>query len=116
MTALFTISIAVHDRADMTRRCLDSVYAHSPPGTEVIVFDNASGSETAAVLQFYSSRPGFNVLRSSKNVGFGEAHNQTLAYTGGIYFVVLNNDVVVVPGWLEAMRGLILSHPRIGIV
>lgn len=113
---LFTVSIAVHDRADLTRQCLDSVFACSPKDqVEVIVFDNASSMETASLLRKWSG-PRFGVLRSEENLGFGAAHNKTLAYAKGIYFVVLNNDVVVQPEWLEKMRAVMLRHSRMGIV
>lgn len=111
---LYTVSIAVHDRVDLTKRCLDLVLEHSPRDElQIIVHDNASGPETE---KFFDDNLYVEAERSSINLGFGAAHNSNLNFADGIYFVVLNNDVDVCHGWLEVMRERFLEDPEIAIV
>lgn len=110
---LYSVSIAVHDRVDLTAKCIDLVRMYSPPDTQILVFDNASGSETAQLLMFLGGR--VSAHRSPDNLGFGEAHRQNLKRADGVYFVVLNNDVEVCEGWLEAMRARFTDDPCVGI-
>lgn len=102
---LYTISIAVHNNLELTKKCLDSIAGHSRSQIndyELILTDNAS---TDGTLEYFHS---LGPLRSgpdnTENLGFGEPHNRALKVAKGGFFVVLNNDVEVCAGWLDAMR------------
>lgn len=108
---VITVSIAVHNREDLTERCLRSLFEGSDSKIEVIVFDNASDSATHKMLRSWP----VEVLRSEENVGYGAAHRKVLGYARGTYFVVLNNDVVVPPGLLQRLRAAMRRHGKVGI-
>jgi len=67
---------------------------------EIIVSDNASSDETAAVAERH---PGVQVLRGGKNLGFGGAVNRAAAHAAGKVWVLLCVDVHPRPGALKAM-------------
>lgn len=115
---LFTISVAAYRCVEQTRRCLELVAQCSPPNVEVILTDNGSPPDEARMFARACAElgPRFSLVRSEQNLGFGAAHNDALSAADGIYFVVLNNDVDVQPGWLEAMRELMVEDPDVGIV
>ena len=58
--------IVTRDRPVLLRRCLDAVLAQAVPPDGIIVLDNASGPETAAVLDLY---PAVTAVRLPCNCG-----------------------------------------------
>lgn len=116
-TVLYTVSIAVHDRLELTRKCIESLLGWTTPEeTEILVWDNASGPETGAYLQELSeARPNFRHIRSERNIGFGEAHNRNLEVARGAYFVALNNDTEIRGDFLPLMRREFLNDTRLGL-
>ena len=43
------------------------------------------------------------LIRNQKNLGFGPACNQGFNLARGEYIICINNDVIVWPGWIEAL-------------
>lgn len=87
------------------------------PSLEVIVVDNASPDGTAEACQEMANRDRrVRVLANSTNLGFPRAVNQGVAASGGELACILNSDVVVTPGWWEALAGELLLHPEVGLV
>ena len=110
-----TIVIPVHDRAGLTRRCLAAILADSPRTPfEIVVVDDASADETAAVL---AGQP--EVVRSVRredNGGFAVACNDGAAAARGELLVFLNNDTEPHPGWLDALVDHADNHPQVAAV
>jgi len=98
-----SVVIPVHGNAALTRRCLDLVLADLPADCEVVVVDDASTDETAAVLRSFGER--IRVLTMAENVGFARACNQGAAAATGELLVFLNNDTEPRSGWLETLVG-----------
>lgn len=99
------------------RECLQSLAAQSAPDIEldVVVVDNGStdGSEEIVANEF----PGVTLIRSAKNLGFGGGVNLALAHTVGDLVVLINNDAVAEPGFLEAITAPFLrDNPRLAAV
>ncbi len=83
--------------------CLDALAAYSPSDTEVVVVDNASDADTLAVLEPRADEGSLQLLRNDRNLGFTAAVNRGMEAAGDRDVVLLNNDAVVTPGWLEAL-------------
>jgi ADP-heptose:LPS heptosyltransferase len=120
MKPIFTISIAVHNNLHLTRECVSSILQNCKPGeTEILVTDNGSTDGTADYLRIQAeNKPnGFHVgvIRNEENRGFGRAHNRALDCAKGIYFLVLNNDLTLPKGVLEAMRKQFTTDSKVGI-
>jgi len=103
MSDAITVVVAVYNQEGYTRACLDAIFRHSPPDTQVVVWDNGS---TDPIRQLCSCYPKgrLEYHRSEKNVGVPEAYNQclrTLVRTDRVCFV--HNDVIVTPEWLDRM-------------
>lgn len=67
---------------------------------EVIVADN--GSTDASVDMLKEKFPSVRIIQLDKNYGFAEGYNQALKQIDNEYTVLLNSDVEVTPGWLDA--------------
>ena len=109
-----SIVIPVHGQFPHTLACLRTLAAH-PPATpfEVIVVDDASPDETARALAQVS---GVRVHHRPTNGGFVAACNDGAALARGEWLVLLNNDTVPQPGWLEAMLATFRDEARVGLV
>ncbi|WP_322013583.1 glycosyltransferase [Paraburkholderia sp. J12] len=115
---LVSIVVVTFNNLDFTRRCLDSVVAHSGHSNlEVIVVDNASSDGSQAYLQnWQTSGPNRHVILNDDNRGFAAANNQGMAVATGDYLVLLNNDTVVTSGWVRTMLRHLKQHPDIGLL
>ena len=110
-----SIIIPVFNKADFTFHCLRSLLREvNFADAEVIVIDNASADETPELLSHF--RDHVRVVRNEENRGFVDACNQGAAEARGRYLVFLNNDTVVLPGWLEALVETAERDERVGAV
>ena len=111
-----SIIIPVHNKASLTRQCLDTLFAAALAGAraEIIVVDDASIDGTAQLLTRYGER--IRVVRHATNAGFATACNDGAAVAGCEYLVFLNNDTVPQPGWLDALVCYAGRHPRAAVV
>ncbi|MFV0606875.1 MAG: glycosyltransferase family 2 protein [Niabella sp.] len=79
---------------------LRSMYANY----RVIVADN--GSTDDSVLFLKEHYPEVEIILLPENYGFAKGYNLALAGVEADYYVLLNSDVKVEPGWLEPMVAL----------
>lgn len=91
-------------------RFLPSVIEHARGQARVIVADNGSTDGSADWLR--NAHPEVEVLRSEENLGFAGGYNVALAQVDAAYFVLLNSDVEVTPGWIAAMRAMLDRDPH----
>ncbi|MGN6608332.1 MAG: glycosyltransferase family 2 protein [Jatrophihabitans sp.] len=111
-----SIVVAVHDNLAVTRLALESVLTSTSGAFELVVVDNGSAEPTARYLAALAARNrAVRLIRNDTNHGFAPAVNQGLGVATAPVLVVLNNDVVVTPGWLTALRAR-LADPLVGLV
>ncbi|HEX2608476.1 MAG TPA: glycosyltransferase family 2 protein [Flavisolibacter sp.] len=92
-------------------RFLPSVLATAYDHFEVIVADNASTDDSLVFLE--EQFPQVRVIRLSRNFGFARGYNEALKQVQSEYYVLLNSDVEVTPGWLSPMVALLERDPAI---
>jgi GT2 family glycosyltransferase len=84
--------------------------------TEILVVDNASSDDSAAMAdRLASEHDAVRVIRSPTNRGYVGAVNVALPEARGDYVAVLNMDVVVSPGWLDPLVSLLEAKPDAGV-
>ncbi len=94
---------------------LPSVVCHTPAEiAEIIVADNGSSDDSVAWLN--ELFPSIRVIRLEKNFGFAEGYNKAIAQIDSLYTVLLNSDVEVTPGWLEAPLSMLEADRSIAAV
>jgi glycosyltransferase involved in cell wall biosynthesis len=81
---------------------------------EVIVIDNASTDGTAGFLRSERAAGHVRCLINVENQGFGGACNQGASLARGEFVVLLNNDTIPQPGWVEALVET-MADPSVGI-
>jgi N-acetylglucosaminyl-diphospho-decaprenol L-rhamnosyltransferase len=97
---------------DLLSRCLAALRADASP-KRVIVVDNASADGTAALVG--GEFPDVTLVELADNVGFGRAVNAGVRIGEAEAIVLINNDVVVAPGFVDAIVAP-LAAPHVGMV
>lgn len=94
-----TIYIPNLNGRDRLAALLSSLRAQSRPAG-VVIADNGSSDGSQ---QLRSDFPEVELIELGENIGFGPALNRAVAATAGDPIVLLNNDVVCEPRFLEAL-------------
>jgi N-acetylglucosaminyl-diphospho-decaprenol L-rhamnosyltransferase len=97
---------------DMVERCLRALAADPSP-KRVIVVDNASADGTGELVR--REFPDVRLLSLPENAGFGRAVNAGARTGSGEAIVLVNNDVVVEPGFVAAITAP-LERREVGMV
>ncbi len=100
-----------------TSLCLKSLRSMTYENALVIVVDNGSVDGTGKILQ--EEFPEVTHLRSEENLGFTGGNNIGIDYAmthGCDHVVLLNNDTIVTPGFLEPLVERLESDPKIAAV
>jgi O-antigen biosynthesis protein len=103
-----TVSVVIpaFNQSAYTDACVRSVLEAWPAALrgEVLVVDDGSVDDTAAVLARWQERDArLRVVRQPENRGFIGACNEGAAAATGELLVFLNNDTVPGPGWLPPL-------------
>jgi len=102
---------------ELLKRCLHSIMSnfHLPTSNlqiEVIVVDNASSDDSAAMIE--EEFPQVQLMANSENLGFTVGNNQGIAASRGRYVLLLNPDTEVVGDTLATMVEYMDEHPEAG--
>lgn len=96
----------------MMRRFLPSVIHHSNvEGVKIFVADNHSTDDSLSMLR--KEFPILEIILLNKNYGFAEGYNRALRQIESTYYLLLNSDVEVTPGWLSPMLDYMDAHPEV---
>jgi GT2 family glycosyltransferase len=96
-------------------QCLESL-AEAPPSrsTEIFVVDNASSDGSAEMVE--ARFPNVNLIRGHQNLGFAKANNLAIRESRGRYVTLVNPDVKVLPGCLDALAEYLDRNHIVGNV
>lgn len=93
------------------KKFLPSVIDHSHDDAEIIIADNASTDDSVPFLK--KEFPEIRIIRNESNGGFAKGYNDALKEVEAEYFVLLNSDIEVTPGWIKPVIDLMDSDPDI---
>ena len=95
--------------------CLESLAdAPSRRSMEVIVVDNASTDGSAEMIK--ARFPNVKIIRSPENLGYPKGSNLGIRQCQGRYTALVNPDVKVLPGCLDALADFLDQNPTVGNV
>ena len=93
------------------QKFLPSVLASTYANKRVIVADNASTDDSVLFLQ--QNFPQVEIIKNTSNEGFAKGYNTALKQVKADYYVLLNSDVEVTPGWIEPVIDLMETDATI---
>ena len=111
---LISVITIDYNGLEVTRQMLRSLSEHVSMPLEVIVVDNASAQDEAAILR--EEFPWAKVVRSERNLGFAGGNNLGMQYATGDYLLFLNNDTEIFEDTLHCLAEAFDKDPQIGIV
>ena len=95
--------------------CLESLAAAPPRRSlEVLVVDNASTDGTSEMVE--TRFPWVKLIKSDENLGFAKGNNVAIRQCQGHYIALVNPDVQVLPGCLDALADFLDQNPKVGNV
>lgn len=112
-----SIILLSYNSCDMAKNTIDSVLTRTfYPNYELIIVDNKSDQQTVDMLKNYQSIPNVKLIFNNENYGFAKGNNIGLKEATGDYLILLNNDVLVIPGWLSRLLYHLQTTDNAGIV
>jgi GT2 family glycosyltransferase len=109
---LVSVGLVTWNSAACLPACLEALTGQDYPNLELIVVDNASTDLSLAVVSEYV--PGARVICNPGNTGFCHAHNQAIRASSGAYYLALNPDVTLQPGYLATLVSSLEVRPDFG--
>lgn len=115
---LISVVITTYDRCDAlveTLRALDA-QTLAPEEYEVVVVDNGCRDGTEAFLRQYRMGCGMQTFRVPENVGIAAARNLAIRHARGRYLVLVSDDLIVPPDFLETHVETLQRYPGTWVV
>ena len=97
-----------------TSELIESLHNHISLSYEIIVVDNASKVNEAALLQ--EKHPHIITIRSEENLGFSGGNNLGIRQAKGKYIFLLNNDTFIKEDTFHCLIKKLENNPEIGAV
>jgi len=106
-----TIIMVTFNSASSIVPCIEALSRTLRPNDEVIIVDNASDDDTAALVRSQiANRPRFKLLSNSIRRGFAAAANQGAKAGRNPYIAFLNPDTLVGDHWIERLQHHLMPH------
>ena len=103
--------------AQDTLACLESLTDVSYPHFAILIVDNGSTDDSVKVIQ--TAFPDIELVETGENLGFAGGNNVGLRHALAMnadYALLLNNDTVVDPDFIEQLVTVAQENDRIGVV
>lgn len=111
---LTSIIILAYNKLEYTQMCIESIRKFTNNNLyEIIVVDNNS---TDGTIDWLKEQKDLKVIFNKDNLGFPKACNQGISIANGENILLLNNDVIVTPNWLNNLDKALWSNEEIGAV
>src|SRR4051794_29700190 len=104
-----TIAIPTYNRGSTLQPLLESIRTSARPGDELIVSDDGSTDDTAAIVTAF---PEFRLVRHEQNIGMVENWNTCLRVASHEWICIVHDDDNLMPGALEALRWACAKAPQ----
>ena len=112
---MFSVIIPLYNKAATIDRAMRSVLGQTFPEFEIVVVDDGSTDDGAAVVRRYVAKDSRIRLIQQSNGGVSAARNTGIQDARYEYIVFLDADDEYLPDYLETMKRLINTYPQCGI-
>lgn len=108
-----SIIIPTYNRSELLRFTLESVLAQTYPNIEIIVVDDGSIDDTAAMLKQYANHITY-IQQDNQDVA--AARNTGIQAASGEYLTFIDDDDLMLPKKIEQQVHVLTARPSIGLV
>ncbi len=109
---MITISILTYSALDHARRCVAAILERSTLPYELILTSNGNPKVAEYFQEVANAHGDARVVVNEENLGFIIPNTRALAQTNTEYFVMLNDDTIVPPKWLENLVEPFTKNPK----
>jgi len=109
---LVSICIPTFNRAGMIDKAIKSALAQTYYNIEVIVVDNASRDNTAAVVATYTDKR-LKYVKNERNLGLFGNFNRCVEVATGEYVHILHSDDYINPEFTASCMAFFKAHPSV---
>ena len=110
---LITIGITCYDAEDTIRRAVESALAQTWAAREIIVVDDGSADDSAAIIkEIGRTHDEVYLIRHGENRGVAEARNTVLAQARGAFIAFFDDDDESTPDRLEQQYRRIVEYEQ----
>ena len=110
MDCTYSIIVPVYNRPDEVRELLESLTAQTRKDFEVVIVEDGSTTDCRAVAESFAGRLDLKYF-AKKNSGPGLSRNYGAERARGEWLIVLDSDVVLPCGYLEAVSDELRRAP-----
>jgi hypothetical protein len=115
-TPLVTVAIPTYNRADtFLGDTIASVRAQSYPALEILISDNASTDNTEQIVRSLRD-PRIRYYKHAKNIQLSGNLNFCIEQASGTYFMLLPDDDLIDPDFIETCIGALRRRPGVALV
>lgn len=100
---LVTLVVVPRERFSCAQASLESIYQYTTLPFQLVYVDGNSPANVQHYLKQKSQEKNFHLIRTEYYLYPNQARNIGLAQVKTKYLVFVDNDVIVSPGWLEAL-------------
>jgi len=108
-----SIIILTYNNLDYNKICIESIKKYTNCDYEIIVVDNHS---TDGTVEWLETQEDIKVIYNKENLGFPKGCNQGIRIANGEEILLLNNDTIVTPNWLENLKECLYSSEEVAAV
>jgi glycosyltransferase involved in cell wall biosynthesis len=112
---LVSVCMPAYNAGRWIAAAIESVLEQTYASFELVISNNASTDETAAIVRAYDD-PRIRLETTREVIGPVENHNRSVMLSTGSFVKFLHADDLLMPGCLEEMVAVALADPRIGLV
>jgi len=106
---LISIIVATYNRKDALNAVLRSLAGQSDRDFEVVIADDGSTAQTAALIEAWRGKVRFrleHIWQEDKGFRLAEIRNRAILAARGTYCIFLDGDCIVRPGFIASHRRL----------
>jgi GT2 family glycosyltransferase len=98
-----TLVVVPREQFSLTEKSLESIYQNTNFPFKLVYIDCNSPSRTKRYLEIQAKEKEFHLIRCNDYLTPNQARNIALAHVKTEYVVFIDNDILVKPGWLDAL-------------
>ncbi|MEE9429062.1 MAG: glycosyltransferase family 2 protein [Paracoccaceae bacterium] len=114
------VSIINFRTPELTQKCVLSVLQDMEGiDGKIVIIDNHSGDGSAEIIQAWIETletERIELIRSTINSGFSGGHNQVIAAYEAEFYLILNSDALLQPGFLKSVIATAEADPKAGLI
>ena len=111
-----SISIVTYNNESIIGRTIDSIISHIDGKFEYVLYVIDNNSSDNTVTEVLRCKGNVILIKNSKNIGFGAAHNTVIEKLDSEYHLVINPDITIVNDAIFDMYTYMEEHRDIGLL